>query len=474
MKSKYVLLASALLISVSNFAQKNEIKAAEKALKSGNAVEARTLLQQAEPLLTAATDAEKAQFLFVKGNIALDLATKNIETSKNLSEAAKAFQDLVAAEKATGKSKYTSQATTSISDIKNKLVNSAVESATNGKTIYDKCDVEGKNNKIDQYYSNINATNEKENKRLIEEIKAEIKKCESERNASFILAAKKLKTVYDLDNADLEKLYYAASYAVNGSDYDTALSYYKELKDKNYSGEGTSYYAKSLISDQEEMFGTKAERDKMVAIKSHKDPRDEKIPSKKGEIYKNIALIYVQQGKNDEAKKSLSEARAANPDDTSLAMAEADLYLKLEDYTMYKKIVTEVLEKNPNDADLLYNLGVISSKTNGADAEAYYKKAIAIKPDYTNAYLNLAILKLDGEKAIIDEMNKLGTSEKDNKRYEVLKAKREGIFKEALPYLEKAYQLNPANEDVSATLLNVYGALEMTAEKKALKAKLGK
>lgn len=423
MKSKYVLLASALLISVSNFAQKNEIKAAEKALKSGNAVEAKTLLQQAEPLLAAATDAEKAQFLFVKGNIALDLATKSIETSKNLSEAAKAFQDLVAAEKATGKSKYTSQATTSINDIKNKLVNSAVEKGT--------------------------AKNYKE-------------------------AAALLKQVYDLDTADLEKLYYAASYAVNGSDYDTALSYYKELKDKNYSGEGTSYYAKSLITDQEEMFGTKAERDKMVAIKSHKDPRDEKIPSKKGEIYKNIALIYVQQGKNDEAKKSLLDARAANPDDTSLAMAEADLYLKLEDYAMYKKIVTEVLEKNPNDADLLYNLGVISSKTNGTDAEAYYKKAIAIKPDYTNAYLNLAILKLDGEKAIIDEMNKLGTSEKDNKRYEVLKTKREGIFKEALPYLEKAYELNPANEDVSATLLNVYGALEMTAEKKALKAKLGK
>ncbi|WP_396211671.1 tetratricopeptide repeat protein [Flavobacterium sp.] len=423
MKSKYVLLASALLISVSNFAQKNEIKAAEKALKAGNAVEARTLLQQAEPLLTAATDAEKAQFLFVKGNIALDLATKNIETSKNLSEAAKAFQDLVAAEKVTGKSKYTSQATTSISDIKNKLVNSAVEKGT--------------------------AKNYKE-------------------------ASALLKQVYDLDINDLEKLYYAASYAVNGGDYETSLAYYNELKNKNYSGEGTSYYAKSLITDQEEMFSTKAERDKMVILKSHKEPRDEKIPSKKGEIYKNIALIYVQQGKNEEAKKSLSEARLANPDDTSLAMAEADLYLKLEDFATYKKLVTEVLEKNPNDADLFYNLGVISSKTNSADAEAYYKKAIAIKPDYINAYLNLAIIKLDSEKAIIDEMNKLGTSEKDNKRYDVLKAKRENIFKESLPYLEKAFELKPDNEDVSTTLLNVYGALEMTAQKKALKAKIGK
>jgi tetratricopeptide (TPR) repeat protein len=423
MKTKYVVLAASLLFSIHNFAQKDQLKAAQKALKGGNAAEAVTLLQQAESLMSAASEDEKAQFLFIKGNAMLDLATKNIEAAKNLSGAAKSFQDLLAAEKTSGKSKYSAQAVTSITDIKNKLVNSAVEQGT------------AKNYKA---------------------------------------ATESLKQVYDLDKTDLEKLYYAASYAINGQEYDKALAYYGELKDKNFTGESTGYYAKSLISDKEEYFATKAERDKMVAIKSHTSPRDEKVPSKKGEIYKNIALIYVSQGKNDEAKKSLSEARVANPDDISLMMAEADLYLKLNDFTTYKKIVGEVLEKNPNDADLLYNLGVISSKTSAVDAEAYYKKAIAIKPDYTNAYLNLAILKLDAEKSIIDEMNKLGNSEKDNKRYDVLKKQREVIFNDTLPYLEKAYELNPANEDVSTTLLGVYGALEMTDKKKALKAKLGK
>ena len=48
MKNKYVLLASALLISVSTFAQKDQIKAAEKALKSGNSAEAKSILQQAK------------------------------------------------------------------------------------------------------------------------------------------------------------------------------------------------------------------------------------------------------------------------------------------------------------------------------------------------------------------------------------------------------------------------------------------
>jgi tetratricopeptide (TPR) repeat protein len=423
MKTKYVILAASLLFSIHNFAQKDQLKAAQKALKGGNAAEAVTLLQQAESLMSAASDDEKAQFLFVKGNAMLDLATKNIEAAKNLSGAAKSFQDLLATEKTSGKSKYSAQAATSITDIKNKLVNNAVEQGT------------AKNYKA---------------------------------------ATESLKQVYDLDKTDLEKLYYAASYAVNGQEYDKALAYYGELKEKNFTGESTGYYAKSLANDEEQFFSTKAERDKMVAFKSHTAPRDEKVPSKKGEIYKNIALIYVQQGKNDEAKKSLSEARQANPDDVSLTMAEADLYLKLNDFTTYKKLVGEVLEKNPNDADLLYNLGVISSKTNAVDAEAYYKKAIAIKPDYTNAYLNLAILKLDAEKVIIDEMNKLGNSEKDNKRYDVLKKQREVIFNDTLPYLEKAYELNPTNEDVSTTLLGVYGALELTEKKKALKAKLGK
>ena len=73
---------------------------------------------------------------------------------------------------------------------------------------------------------------------------------------------------------------------------------------------------------------------------------------------------------------------------------------------------------------------------------------------------------------LIDEMNKLGTSADDTKKYNALKKKREELFKSTIPYLEKAVELDPSNQDVSKTLLNVYSALEMTAEYKALKAKM--
>jgi tetratricopeptide (TPR) repeat protein len=427
MKSKYVVLTAALLVSLSNFAQKDQIKAAEKALKNGNSAEAISVLTQAETSIGAAEAAEKAQFYFVKGNAHIDLANKKTELSKNLSEAAKAYQEVLSVEKTSGKSKYTSQAQSAIADIKNQLINAAVD-AGNSK--------------------------------------------------DYKTAAKMLYQTYELDKTDIEKLYYAGNYAFNGEDYETALRYYEECKKLNYSGEGMGYYAKSAINEQEEFFGStaasKTDRDTKVRLKLYTNPRDEKIPSKKGEILKNIALILVQQGKIDQAKLALSDARAANPDDTSIAMTEANVYLELNDFAMYKTLVTEVLAKNPNDADLLYNLGVIASKTNASEAEGYYKKAIEINPNFTNAYLNLAILKLDADKKMIEEMNKLGTSEKDNKRYEVLKKQRSDMFNSALPYLEKAFDLDPKNEDVATTLLNVYGALEMTDKKKALKAKLGK
>jgi hypothetical protein len=95
-----------------------------------------------------------------------------------------------------------------------------------------------------------------------------------------------------------------------------------------------------------------------------------------------------------------------------------------------------------------------------------------LDPKYINAYINMAAMKLEDEKAIIDGMNKLGTSADDMKRYNALKKKREDLFRSTIPYLAKAVELDPTNVDVAKTLLNVYSALEMTTEYKALKAKM--
>jgi tetratricopeptide (TPR) repeat protein len=418
MKSKYVVLASALLISVTSFAQKDEIKAAEKALRKGNSQEAVTILQGAESLLSNADDDQKAQFFFVKGNAYLDLANKKVDEDKNLATAATAYLSLVDAEKTSGKNKYTSDAAKSIIEIKYKLINSAIADS-----------------KVENHSD----------------------------------SAKKLYDAYLLDKKDTLNLYYAASTYVNAKEYDQALKIYQDLKQMKYSGRGTNYLAINKLTGEEDLFTTAVERDRMVNMGTHEKPTVEVTPSKRAEIYKNMALILVDAGKTEEAKSAIEEARTENPEDTSLILTQANLYLQTKDYETYKKLINEVLEKSPNDADLVFNLGVLSANAKDVvNAEKYYARTMEINPQYLNAYINMAALKLEPENAVIAQMNKLGNSDKDMKRYAVLKIERQNIFKSVIPYLEKAMEVDPKNVDVANTLLNVYSALEMTAQKKAL------
>ena len=279
--------------------------------------------------------------------------------------------------------------------------------------------------------------------------------------------------IYQLDKKDLERLYIAAEYAFRAREYNKAIEYYNELNTLKYTGEATTYIAKNKANDEYNSFSSLAERDIAVKIGTHTDPKVEKTPSRRGDIYKNIVESYI--GKNDiaGAKKAIVDARIANPDDNALIITEANLYLKTDDLEMYKKLISEAVIKSPNDADLFFNLGVISAKTKDgqAEAEKNYLRAIQIDPKYKNAYINLAVLKLDGETKLLEQIGKLGTSPADNKKYDLLNNKRLGLYKSALPYLEKAEELFAGDTEIKSTLLNVYNALDMTEKAKALKAK---
>jgi tetratricopeptide (TPR) repeat protein len=426
MKNKHVVLFSVFLISMATFAQKDQIKAAEKSLKEGNSKEAITILQSTESLIANAADNEKAQFFFVKGNALLDLANKKVEEVQNLSLAAKAYRDLVAIEKTSGKDKYSKQAQIAIADIKSKLVNFAIDKQAEKK---------------------------------------------------FKEASDLLFQAYELDKSDLSKLYFAAIYAVNDKEYDIALKYYEELKKQNYSGEEIQYFAKNVISEKEDYFGSnataKSDRDSKVKLKLYIEPREEKIPSKRGEIYKRIAFILSEKGKVSEAKVAFEEAVKENPEDVSLIIAEAELYYKEKDLVNYKKLLNAALEKNPNNVDFIFNLGVVSHNNKDiVEAEKLYNKAILINPNYSLAYLNLANLKLDSRNVIVEQMNKLGTSTIDTKKYDFLKKQSVKVLvTDVLPLLEKANQIDSTNEDIKTLLLRIYGALDMTDKVKALKEK---
>jgi tetratricopeptide (TPR) repeat protein len=286
-------------------------------------------------------------------------------------------------------------------------------------------------------------------------------------------AANGFEKVYRMSPKDTIYLYYAASSAVSGMDYNTALKYYNELKNLGFTDVRMNYYATSKETGEEILFASEQVRDMAILAKTHIKPTESMGKSKKAEIVKNIALIYVAEGDNEKALGAMSDARAENPDDLGLLLSEANVYLKLGNKEKFKSLMEEATKKDPTNPELYYNLGVLAAE--GGDIEQsqkYYQRAIEINPNYVDAYNNLAVGILEGEAAIVEQMNSLGTSAADNKKYDELKEKRRQLYIDAIPYLQKAIELQETNIDAARTLMNIYSALGETDKFKAMKAKV--
>nr|WP_299383436.1 tetratricopeptide repeat protein [Allomuricauda sp.] len=415
-----ILILIALGFSAVGFSQKNEIKAAEKALKGGDTASAKASLDSAASLIESADPRLQAQYYAVKGNVYSDLAKKGDDEA--FQTAIDSYNKVISVEEASGKEKYTTVATQSLSQITADLVNAAVED--NG-------------------------------------------------NKEFEAAADKLYLSYKLSPTDTLYLYYAASSAVNGQHYEKALSFYNELKDIGYDGSGVTYTAVNVQTGEVEPMD-KTTRDLYVKAGTHKDPKDERTPSKRAEVVKNVALIYQQLGDNEKALAAYTDARAEDSDDVNLVLGEANLYYAMGDKDKFKELMAEASAMAPDNADLLYNIGVINMEQgNLEDAREAYKKTLAIDPGYINALLNLSTTYVNEGNGLIDEMNALGSSRADIAKYEELKKQKDDLFLEGAKILEDALKTNPDNQSVLTQLKNIYGALGDTDNFMRVKKLLG-
>ncbi|TMM55855.1 tetratricopeptide repeat protein [Maribacter algarum] len=405
MKTKIFILA-AMSFSMVGLAQKTEIKAAEKALKGGDAMAAKTSLEAASGSIAGADAKMQAQYHFLRGKAYAELAKGG--DNEAFSEAVDSFKKVVEVEETSGKAKYTDETNQRLAAVVADLVNSAVDD--NGKK-------------------------------------------------NFKQAAEKLYMSYKISPKDTSYLYYAASSAVNGAHYEQALTYYNELQEVGYDGSATVYKATNTASGEVEIMD-KVQRDLMVKSGTYTDPLDEKTPSKRAEIVKNTALIYGQLGQDDKALEAYTKARASNPDDVNLILQEANLHYKLGDKDKFKTLMAEAAQMEPDNADLHYNIGVINMEQgNLEEARASYMKALAADPNYTNAQLNLSTTYVNEGNGLIDEMNSLGNSRSDIARYDELKQKKDDLFGQGAKILEDALKQNPDNQGLLSQLKNIYGAM---------------
>ncbi|MBT8271075.1 MAG: tetratricopeptide repeat protein, partial [Bacteroidia bacterium] len=398
---KHVIMVLALLISAFAIAQKKEIKEAEKAIKSNDFASAKSALSAAEGMISAMDSKSLAKFYFLKGQAYYANGTGNDD---DVTTALESFKKLTETESKSGKMVYSPKA----DEMKVSMSNSFLDKAQT-------------------------ALNRKDH------------------GSSY----KNFERAYRTSLSDTLYLYNAALLATSSQNYGDALKLYDELMTMGYTGIAMEYRATEVETGEEQVFPSQTMRDISVKAGTHNKSRNIKTDSKVGEIAKNIALIYIEQGETDKALAAIEDAKKTNPDDFNLLLSEANVRYKLGETDKYKELISEALEIEPNNVDLHFNLGVVAAdQGNYEEAKKHYDKAIETDGTYVRAYMNTAALILGQEQTIIDEMNSLGTSAADDKKYEELQETRMQLYRDAVPYLTKVMEFEPDNINAAKTLMN--------------------
>ncbi|MCW3161888.1 tetratricopeptide repeat protein [Chryseobacterium oryctis] len=289
-------------------------------------------------------------------------------------------------------------------------------------------------------------------------------------------AAPKFMEVYDLLKAsgqdDKTYMYYAGlSYAL-ANNSDSAIKIYNDLINSGYTGVQTTYTAKDNKTGQVATYDKSTwELLKKTSSKDYSDFKTEQTKSVEADLYETLTSLLLNANKNDEALALIEKGLVKFPNSTKLKEAQGTALYASGKTDQFMANLKEQLSKNPNDATNWYNLGVLQSKEAATvnDAIESFNKAIALKPDFANAYQNLVYTTIGDDTKAVEEINALRKTKPDDatKLIEARKAR----FEKALPYAEGWYKAMPENIDAVSTLKEMYMMTKNQAKAAEMKAK---
>ncbi len=178
------------------------------------------------------------------------------------------------------------------------------------------------------------------------------------------------------------------------------------------------------------------------------------------EIYRNMAVAYRGLENREKMLETIDTGLELFPGDPNLILEQINAYLAVGEGEKVVDDLKKFVEQDPENFSIYFVLGTIYGDETNEDmfdlemATNYYKQAIAINPEYYDAIYNLGALYINESNKIQVIANDLPLSEV--KEYERLTEKANVIIREALPYLEKAYEMNPGDAETVNVLRTIY------------------
>lgn len=449
---KIVLSLATLMLSLGAFAQEKEIDAAFDAVESNNLTAAKSELSKVASQINATTlsPESKAKYYYAAGQVALNEGN-SIEAAKMFGEVGKYENGTMysARNKSTKQTEY--------------FATKAEADAATAKGDYTKP-------KEETLTPNLILKVEGELKTKAENLLKQANTAYQANNSTvagdkFLEASYLVKAIGG--DAGLFKYNAALSYH-KGEAYQKAFDTYKELINEGYTGESTSWVGKNKETGEEVSFPTKGDADMQAKLGLVTGIKEVKTPSVEKDLYSYTLQTLSGLKKYDDIIEKIT---TKYPNDSQIqTLAGNVLHNSGNDDKFLEKLI-ENTKIDPNNASNYYNIGVIQMNA-GKDAEAIqaFEKAIQVDPTFKNAYTNLALVKIKPEKEYVEIINaNLGTSAKEKKTYQEYTQKRKDLYKEVIPHLEKAFELDKTNYEAAKTLRQAYQAAEMFDKEDAMR-----
>ncbi|MEM9887579.1 MAG: hypothetical protein AAF849_16915 [Bacteroidota bacterium] len=261
--------------------------------------------------------------------------------------------------------------------------------------------------------------------------------------------------------------YEAGDYATAYENFSKVLAIHKTLKDN---GEGSGLDDPTAYNDQVYTTG-------LAALNSGNTeaagPLFEELEANNFEQASLYSALYKINRESDPEKalKYLEKGRKEYPSDVALLFDEINHYLSAGQMDVLEDRLKEAIKQEPDNPSLYYTLGRVYSdvsdkKKAEGDMEAeqeYFNKAIEQfnaalekKDDFYEAMYGIGEMYYNRAAVISKEMQELGTSKEEQKKYETLDTEMKAIFDKALPYFQKAEKLNPNDNNTLVALSEIY------------------
>ncbi len=190
-------------------------------------------------------------------------------------------------------------------------------------------------------------------------------------------------------------------------------------------------------------------------------------------IYKKLSGIYLAEKNTPSAQEVLEKGIKKYPNDIGLLIDELNIFLSQGKQAEAIDKLKKAIELEPDNAQLHFALGTAYEHLKEMDnAKAAYEKAVEVNPEHYDSYSNLGALSYNKAIDLNLQMNELGFSSADQKKYEVLKTERDTYYNEALPFFEKAYEIKDDQTEILTALKEIYAKMGDYEKSNAMKARL--